>query len=268
MKKLRNLIAVMAMMSMAAVLTGCGDDDDDDDDDQPPVNNIVAPATEADLTAQNKTYTVTIPGDTNNIVLTFPSSGRYQAVQGESTEQGAISGAVRDVNTWTFNVTPDAGQEGAQAGSVRLDFTAADQGTWTFTPEGGTAETGTFVLTTNPGGGDDGGDTGGGAAPASLEGRRIQLATTGAGQELLTFTGATSGTFTSDIANPAAGGTFTYTPTGNTAVLDLQYDTPAAAANDFSNLTLTFDSGTAGTFTGNQHFEGADHDTSGNFSLP
>jgi len=101
-----------------------------------------------------------------------------------------------------------------------------------------------------------------------IDGRRIQLQTTGAGQELLTFTGATSGTFTSDISNPAAGGTFTYTPTGSTAVLDLQYDTPAAVANDFSNLTLTFADGDSGTFSGNQHFEGADHQTTGNFSLP
>ena len=207
MKKLRNLIAVMAMMSMAAVLTGCGDDDDDDDDDQPPVNNIVAPATEADLTAQNKTYTVTIPGDTNNIVLTFPSSGRYQAVQGESTEQGAISGATRDVNTWTFNVTPDAGQEGAQAGSVRLDFTAADQGTWTFTPEGGTAETGTFVLTTNPGGGDDGGTDGG--TGADLTGKTLQFSYPGGTGDKFQFSSATATSWEDGTAT----GTYTYDPT-------------------------------------------------------
>jgi len=256
------------MMSMAAVLTGCGDDDDDDDDDdQPPVNNIVAPATEAELTAQNKTYTVTIPGETNNIILTFPAAGQYRADQGGVIETGSISGATRNVNTWTFNITPDANQEGSQAGSVRLDFTAADQGTFTFTPTEGEVQTGTFALSTNPGGGDDGGN-GGGGAPASLDGRQIQLQTTGSGQELLTFSGATSGTFTSDAANPPASGTFTYTATGSTAELDLQFDAPAAYADDFYDLTLTFASDSAGTFSGNQHIGGSDNQTTGNFSLP
>jgi hypothetical protein len=206
MKKLRNLIAVMAMMSMAAVLTGCGDDDDDDDDDQPPVNNIVAPATEAELTAPNKTYTVTIPGETNNIILTFPAAGQYRADQGGVIETGSISGATRNVNTWTFNITPDANQEGSQAGSVRLDFTAADQGTFTFTPTEGEVQTGTFALSTNPGGGDDGGNGGGGA----LSGQTLQLtAPSGAGEkfDFLTDTnveyedGAETGTYTWDEAN-------------------------------------------------------------------
>jgi len=269
MKKLRNLIAVMAMMSMAAVLTGCGDDDDNDDDDAPPGQTIFAPLDEASLTAQNKTYTINLAGQ-EPILLTFPAAGQYQAVQAGVTETGAITDATRDVNRWTMNITPAEGApEGAQAGVLQLDFTANNAGTATFTPTGGTAETGNFTLAEGNGGGDEGGDNGGGGnAPAGLDGRRIQLQTTGAGQELLTFTGATSGTFTSDISNPAAGGTFTYTPTGSTAVLDLQYDTPAAVANDFSNLTLTFADGDSGTFSGNQHFEGADHQTTGNFSLP
>jgi len=250
MKKLRNLIAVMAMMSMAAVLTGCGDDDDDDDDDGPPVDNIVAPADEAALTAQNKTYTVTIPGDTNNIVLTFPSAGRYRAEQGGVAEEGAISGATRNVNTWTFNIAPDANQEGAQAGSVRLDFTAADQGTFTFTPTEGPVETGTFVLSTNPGGGDDGGNGGGGGEPAA--GQTLQLA-----GERFDFISATEVRYEPQTANTP--GTYTWDsttrnldinlntgqrwqltlPTTNGAETQVTYTDPNPAENETYSATAT-----------------------------
>src|SRR5687768_12703418 len=150
MKKLRNLIAVMAMMSMAAVLTGCGDDDDSgDDDDQPAGPTIFAPLDEAALTAQNKTYTINI-AEQEPITLTFPAAGQYQAVQAGVTETGTIANASRDVNRWTMNVTPAEGApEGAQAGVLQLDFTANNAGTATFTPTGGTAETGNFTLGVN-----------------------------------------------------------------------------------------------------------------------
>ena len=208
MKKLRNLIAVMAMMSMATFLTGCGDDDDNDDDDVPQDPGFVAPADEAALTAQNKTYTVNVAGQ-EPITLTFPAAGQYSMTQGGSTEVGTISGATRDVNRWTLNVTPNEGQEGSQAGVLQLDFTAADAGAWTFTPTGGTAETGTFTVTTTPTG-DTGnnGDTGG--LPDSLEGRTLQISYPGGGGEKFQFTsptavsyenGAETGTYTWDKAN-------------------------------------------------------------------
>ena len=205
MKKLRNLIAVMAMMSMAAVLTGCGDDDDSgDDDDVPPGNNIFAPLDEASLTAQNKTYTVAVAGQ-EPITLTFPAAGRYQAVQAGATEVGAISGATRDVNRWTMNVTPDAEQEGAQAGVVQLDFTAADAGTWSFTPTGGTAETGTFTVATG-GNGDNGGNGGGGELPADLVNRTLQINYPGGGGEKFLFTSANAVSY----EDGAQTGTYTY----------------------------------------------------------
>src|SRR5688572_21944706 len=192
MKKLRNLIAVMAMMSMAAVLTGCGDDDDSgDDDDQPAGPTVFAPLDEAALTAQNKTYTINIAGQ-EPITLTFPAAGQYQAVQAGVTENGAIANASRDVNRWTMNVTPAEGApEGAQAGVLQLDFTAENAGTATFTPTGGTAETGTFTVAVDPGTGDNGnGDTGG--LPTSLEGRTLQINYTGGGGEKFLFTSPTA----------------------------------------------------------------------------
>jgi hypothetical protein len=207
MKKLRNLIAMMAMMSMAAVLTGCGDDDDNDDDDQPPGQQVFAPLDEAALTAQNKTYTVNVAGQ-EPITLTFPAAGQYQTVQGGVTEVGTIANAVRDVNRWTMDITPNEGQDGAQAGVLQLDFTAENAGTATFTPTGGQAETGTFTVTTtgNGDGGGDGGDNGGGGLPADLINRTLQVNYPGGGGEKFQFTSDTAVSY----EDGAETGTYTY----------------------------------------------------------
>jgi hypothetical protein len=223
MKKLRNLIAVLAMMSMAAVLTGCDDDDEDDDDDggqQPP--QIVAPVDEAALTAPNNVYTATVAGDPNPITLRFPAAGQYEITRGGVTQVGTYSGATRTDNTWTLNTTPNAGQQGAEAGVLRLDFTANNAGTWTFTPQGGQAETGTFTVTQGGGtdggtdggtnGGTDGGTNGGtdgGGNPNDLTGKTLQLTYAGGGGEKFTFTSATQATY-EDGADTA---TYTYDST-------------------------------------------------------
>ena len=196
-------------MSMAAVLTGCGDDDDDDDDDNGGGGPVqVAPVTVEELTAQNRTYTITIPGETNQFVLTFPGAGQYRVQEGESFETGTFANATRSGNTWTFDVTPDAGQDGSEAGVFRLDFNSATEGTFSFTPQGGTVETGTFIVTTTPGGGDNGGDNGGGTG--GLSGQTLQLtAPSGAGERfdfvddtnVVYEQGAETGTYTWDEAN-------------------------------------------------------------------
>ncbi len=214
MKKLRKLASVLAMLSMAAVLTGCGDDDDNDDNgDVPPPGGPqqFAPLDEAALTAQNKIYTVNVAGQ-EEIRLTFPAAGQYQLVQGGSTEQGAISLATRDVNRWTMTLTPNEGQDGPRAGIVQFDFTASNAGTWTFTPTGGQAETGIFTVASGPGSGDDGGDNGGGGGREDLTGQTLLLTFEGGGQERFDFTSTSDviyeptgfnipGTYTWDQAN-------------------------------------------------------------------
>lgn len=208
MKKLRNLVAVMAMMSMATMLTGCGDDDDDDDDDNGGGGpQIVAPADEAALTAQNNVYTVNVAGQNDPITLTFPSAGNYELVQAGVTETGTISGAARADNTWTMNVTPAAGQEGSQEGVLRLDFTAADAGTWTFTPTGGQAESGTFTLTTGGNGGNNGGNNGGTTGDdTTLTGKTLQINYPTGGGEKFQFTTDTNVSY----ENGAETGTYTW----------------------------------------------------------
>src|SRR5690349_13905882 len=123
MKKLRNLITVMAVASMAAVFTGCDDEGDEGNNgnQNPPANNF-APATEADLTAQNKVYTVNVAGQADPITLRFPSAGNYELTQSGVTEIGTIAGSSKTGESWQFNVTPAAGQAGAQEGVLRLDW--------------------------------------------------------------------------------------------------------------------------------------------------
>jgi len=207
MKKLKNLIGVMALASMAAVFTGCDDDDGDDNGGNPlPVAN--APATEADLVAANKVYTVNVAGQ-DPITLTFPSAGNYQIVQGGVTEIGTYSGATKSGEAWELSATPADGQAGAQAGVLRLDWTGANAGTSTFTPTGGVAETGTFtVITTNPP--DPGNGTNTNTNTGPLAGKTLQINYAGGGGDKFQFTsdtavswedGTSTGTYTSNATN-------------------------------------------------------------------
>ena len=199
----------MAMISMAAVLTGCGDDDDDNDDNNgnpDPGPNIVAPGTEAELTAPTRTYTANVSGQAEPITLTFPAAGQYQIVQGGVSETGTFNSATRTDNTWTMNVAPNEGQ--GDPGILRLDFTAANQGAWTFTPTGGQPESGTFSATdTNPNPDPDP-DPDPDPNPDTLTGRTLQLTAPNGAGERFDFT---SDTLVSYEQNTTTG-TYTWDP--------------------------------------------------------
>ena len=256
MKKLRNLIAVMAMMSMAAVLTGCGDDDDDDDDDGGPQGpQIVAPADEATLTAQNRTYNINVAGDTNQFQLTFPAPGQYRLVQGEGIEEGQISGAARNENTWTMNVTPNENQEGSRAGVLTLAFNSATDGTFSFQPnDGSAADTGTFTVTTDGSttdGGTNGGTPGGttgGTPTADLTGRTLQFTYAGGSGDKFTHTSATAVSWEDNTAT----GTYSYDPASRqyTATLPSRGETFTATLNENGTTTVNI-----ATASGTQSFD-------------
>ncbi|HEX7861726.1 MAG TPA: hypothetical protein VF773_15425 [Verrucomicrobiae bacterium] len=202
-------------MSMAAVLTGCGDDDDGDDDDNGGGTNVVrfAPLNAESLTASSKTYTVNVAGQ-EQMTLRFPSSTTYELTQSGATETGSISEPINpEQNTWTMNLTPAAGQEGSQPGLLSLTWTGNDAGTWTFTPEGGgQVETGTFTV----GGGDPDPDPNPNPNPGTndLSGKSLQFSYNGGGGDRFDFTSATALTW-----EPAGGnlpGTYQYdSTTGN-----------------------------------------------------
>jgi hypothetical protein len=246
MKKLRNLVAVLAMMSMAAVLTGCGDDDDDDDDDGGPlVPVIVAPADEAALTAADKVYTANVAGQNDPITLTFPSDGNYQVVQGGVTETGTYSGATRADNTWTMSIVPAAGQGEAQEGVLRLDFSGANAGTWTFTPTGGQAESGTFTLTTtNP---DPDPDPDPDPNPTALTGKTLQINYPNGGGEKFQFTTDTALSY----ENGAQTGTYTWDQTNRRVNVTLNngwlYEITIPAGGDSATVFFRENTGDPGT---------------------
>jgi hypothetical protein len=261
---------------MATLFTGCGDDDNDNNNNNnnPGTQNF-GPTTAAELQSSTKTYTVSADGGTTTIK--FPAPQQYTAQAQDGTiENGNTSEPAHSGNTWSFTATPDAGQTNTHVQNIELTFTSANAGTFRSTEtDTGTVHTGNFTVA-DTGGNTDGGTNGNtdgntdgttnggttGAHPTTLSGKSLQLQTTGAGQELFTMSSATD--FSSDIQ---ATGTYTYTLTGDTAHFTTDYNSPAQYANDFYDLTLTFTSDNAGTFTGNQHFGDTDHDTSGNFTI-
>jgi hypothetical protein len=277
MKKLRNIVGLIAVFSMAAFMTGCGDDNDDNNDTttggttggNPPPQ--FAPANAAGFVAQ--TYTVTTTNGT--ATLTFPTANTYvYTPNGGAAENGTLANLQLSGEDWVGTITPADNNGTLKAGEIRLHFTGKDANSYSGTFTGVGADNGqvdgTFTAT-NAGGGtdgttDSGTDGGTGAHPADLNGKKVQLNTTGLGGELITTTGPT--TFSSELG---ATGTYTYTLSGDTAHLVLNYDSPAAFANDFYDLNLVFNSATnpdnAGSFSGNQHYEDADHTSAGEFTI-
>ena len=210
MKKLRNLMAAMAVASMAAVLTGCDDDGGDDGGGQQ-LPQTFAPDTEAGLVAANKTYTVNIAGQ-DPITLTFPSAGNYQATQSGVTELGTYSGATKTGENWDLTVTPNPDQAGAQEGVLRLTWTGADAGTATFTPTGAAPESGTFTVTVlqDPGPGPGPGTNTNNPPTGALVGKTLQINYAGGGGDKFQFTsdtavswenGTSTGTYTANATN-------------------------------------------------------------------
>lgn len=239
----------MAAMSMALVFTGCGDDDDDDDNGGPNPPQQFAPADIAALTAQNKIYTINIPGQ-GPLTLRFPAAGQYEIAEtGAATETGAFSGETKTDNAWTLTLTPTAGQQGARDGVLRLDFTAANAGSWTFTPTGGQAETGTFSVTDDPGSTTGNPTTGNttGNPPVGVEGKTLQITYVNGGGEKFQFTSATSVSYENGLHT----GTYTYDETNdriNVILADNGW-TYDITLNDGTNATVFFkqnpeDSGT------------------------
>jgi len=190
-------------LTIAALLVGCSDDDDDFPSGTPNPNApIVAPDTQAELTARNKIYTVNVAGE-ESLTLTFPATGQYEIVQAGVTENGTVDVATRTGNTWTLNLSPAAGQTNAGPGTLSMDFTAPNAGFWQFTPTGQAPESGTFTVTVSAPGDPDSG------TPNPVQSRTLQLDYANGGEETFHFATATTvsyedgeltGTYTYDSA--------------------------------------------------------------------
>jgi hypothetical protein len=269
MKKLVSILAIVGVIGTAALMTGCGGGGGDG---HAVAQNGFAPASVA-----NKMVTLTENGQSRDVQF---------AVSGNNFTQFQ-TGTTNVVAAGTFQWTQQAANNGQliltttdQTGTNQvtyvLTFTSANSGTYTFTTSGGATGSGTFsnfqdITSNNTGGGTTGGTTAGntggntggttggntgGVAPASLAGHAIDFTATGAGNERLTFA-ASGNQVTSDAVNPPNNvATYTYTPVsgGNTANLVVNFPN-----GDNYNLTMTFTDSTHGTWSGTQHFGGADH---------
>lgn len=263
-KKMLNMLALSSVLGLALVTTGCGDDDDNGGNNNPPV--ITAPASvngqEITVTrtggnperfafaAQGNNIVIYTPGTTNAL---FTGTFEYSAANNTATL------TLRDVN-------------GSNPTTYNLVFTSATAGTFSYTDSNGQAVTGTFSGLqadttpdpTDPTDPTDPGETN--MPPVTVSGKTLTInATTGPLQGTTTynFTGAT---FTS---GNSGSGNFTYTLTGTTANLVLDYTAPADFNGDRDTVIMSFNanSGTQGTFTGNTKIDETTSDWSGTFQL-
>lgn len=267
MKKLIDLFAIMAIISLTTFLVGCGDDDDDDDDDAPPPQTQFAPASVA-----NHVVTLTEGGQTRDVQFAAAGSNFTQFETGSTNAVGTGSfqySRLNNNNGQLILTTTDAQGATVQV-TYNLAFTSASGGTYTFTSSTGQTGSGTFsnlreVVENGGGNGDGDGDgngdgdgdgNGGGEPPTAISGRAIDFTASGAGNERLTF--ATSGnSVTSDAINPPNNvGTYTFTPGTGGAPSNLVVTFPNG---DTYNLTMTFTDATHGSWSGNQFFDNSDH---------
>jgi hypothetical protein len=284
MKKLINVFALLAVMGLAAMMTGCGGDDNHDNPVVVPVNQF-APATFA-----NRSVTLTEGGQSREIQF---------ALNGDTFTQFQ-PGTTNTVGVGSFQYTrsgDNAGQlilttTGADGATVTytLNFTSATSGSYNFVSSTGQTGSGTFsnlqeISAGNNGGnggnggtgnggtggggnGGDGGNGGNGGTggnggngggsfeiPTSLSGKAIDFTAPGQGNERLSFT--SGNTVTSDVLEaPNNAGTYTYTAgtTGTPGTLSVTFPN-----GDVYNLNVTFTDATHGTWTGSQRFDNADH---------
>lgn len=249
MKKLRNLVALFAIFSMAAVFTGCGDDDDDDDDNNnAPAGPQFAPAN--DQAFLNNTYTVTY-ADGTTAQLTFPSAGTYALTANGQTETGTITGLTRNGEEFIATLSPGNDTGRIRAGEMRVQFTQKTATTYagSITTQGANGpQTSNFTATVNQGGTTQGGTTQGGTTQGgTTEGGTTQGGTTQGGS---TQGGTTQGGTTE--GGTTQGGTTQGGTTGSAT------EPPASLAGRSLQLSyqpsggerFDFSSETAGTFEG------------------
>jgi len=207
------------------LLAGCGGDDNSDNNSGQPF----APITQAAVTDPNAIYTVHVAGQ-GTVTLRFPANGRYQTVLDGQMFNGTISNLQRTGDAWTATLTPDPNQQGAEAGAMTLTWTGLNAGTFTFLPQGGPVQNGTFTVTQGspgPGGGgtnagSSGGTNnppGGGTGGASIVGKTLQLSYQGGGGEKFVFTSPTAASYengadTATYQYDSATGVLTITRTG------------------------------------------------------
>jgi hypothetical protein len=239
-------------------LTGCGGGDDD--------SKSLSPAS-----LRGRTFTLS--GDAGPSSITFADSGDLYSLARSDVQLAPVGTfrAHRFGNTWRVEiVTPD----GRFTSELILTYAAGGRGTYRFTEPGWLeSETGLFEevgFVGNPVPPDPSAPGVPGSpvlAPQTL----TQIIMTGAsgnpgGSQTVSYsfanTGAGSGTFTDGTTRS---GTFTYSATsGNTGNLRLVF--ADANLGDVFDYSLSFFTGNAGTFMGNEKVGAVEGQASGSFN--
>lgn len=261
MKKLINVSAILAVIGLAAMMTGCGGSDHNN-------NDVVVATPYAPATFANRSVTLTEGGQSRDIQ--FATSGNTFTQFQQGTTNAVGTGTFQYAKTGdnlSQLILTTTGTDGATV-TYTLNFANATSGTYTYVSSTGQSGSGTFsnlqeIAAGGNTGGNDGGNNGGGNngggntgdIPTSLTGRAIDFTASGQGNEKLTF--GSGNTVTSDVVQaPNNVGTYTYTAGTATTPGTLVVTFPNG---DTYNLTLSFTDSTHGTWNGSQHYDNADH---------
>jgi hypothetical protein len=237
MKEFRKLIALVAIMAVATILTGCGDDDDGNDNNNNNAGPQFAPGTQAGFVGN--TYTVTL-GNGQQGTLTFPTAGTYSFTPaGGTAETGAINNINLQGEDWVGTIAPNGAADTVRAGELRAHFTGKNATTFTGTityqgangpvtiPFSAVANTGGTNGGNTNGGNTNGGNTNGGntnggntnggtnGGTTGILGKTLQLNYQPSGGEKFQFTDATHAAYEGGVE------TATYTYDATTGQLNI-----------------------------------------------
>jgi hypothetical protein len=305
MKKLRNIISLMAVCATAALFTGCGDDNDTIGGGNPPPNSPDS--------LSGHTYTLTDSGGTSTLAFDAAAMN-YTLTQGAGATESGTYTAHKSGDVWTVNATDANGNpatvtltfSGVGTGNYTLQrgdqtttgsFAASDPGgtstssgtdtgtsTSSGTDTGTSTSSGTDTGTSTSSGTDTGTSTSSGTdtgtststgpvgtlpAPQSLSQIVVTTGTGGIGAgTVYTVTLNPNGTFSAvnNQGDSMGSGTYQYTPAGNQANLRLTYPD---FGSDNDNMTLFFTSpagGGANQYTGTQVVSGTSYNMTGTFT--
>jgi len=245
MKKLRNIISLVAVCATTALFTGCGGDDDTVGGGGN--NNPNSPGS-----LSGRTYNLTDSAGTGT--LEFDAAAmNYTLTQGGNTETGTYT-ANRTGDVWVVNATDSTGA----ASTVTLNFTGNGTGNYQIEKNGQTSS-GSFAAST--GSTTDGTSTSTGTTDGTSTSTGTTDGTstsTGTTDGTSTSTGTTDGTSTSTGTTDGTS-TSTGTTTGTTGPVgtvpapatlsSITVTTGAGGIGTGTVYTVTFSGGQSGTFT-------------------